>query len=171
MPFAPLSFPLVARLRRNHALEHATIHVLSQRYQDLNVVGRSTLNGFILYGDLPTEGVLLAAQHALQRLQAGRRDLAVHPSCGTNLAASGILSGLGTFAALSSRRKEGWKDWLSRLPLVLLVATTGVILGQRLGMVLQAHLTTDPNVDQVQIAGVVREERGPLIAHQVKVKG
>ncbi len=78
-----LDHPLIDRVRRNHALEHATIHVLSRRYRDLHVMGRSTPNGFILYGDLPTDAVYEAAQEALERLRAGERHLAVHPACGT----------------------------------------------------------------------------------------
>jgi len=165
---APL-FSLTNRLRRHHALEHATIHVLSQRYPNLRVVGRSTLEGFVLYGDLPTEGVLLAAQHALKRLQAGQRELAVHPACGTNLVAAGALAGLGAFAVLTPRRR-GWKEWLSRLPLVVMVTTLGALLGQRVGILLQALLTTDPNVGSLRIAGIVREERGNLVIHRVRVR-
>jgi len=166
--FAPLR-SLVTRLRQHHALEHATIHILSQRYPNLRVMGRSTLDGFALYGDLPTEGVLLAAQHALRRLQAGQRDLAIHPGCGTNLVAAGSLAGLGAFAVLTPRR-QGWREWLERLPLVLLVATMGVLAGQRLGTALQASVTTDPSVEGLRIAGVVREERGGVVVHQVRVK-
>ncbi len=162
-------FSLIHRLRRHHALEHATIHVLSQRYPNLRVVGRSTLDGFTLYGDLPTEGVLLAAQHALKRLQAGQRNLAVHPACGTNFVAAGALAGLGAFAVLTPRR-QGWKEWLSRLPMVVLVATVGTLLGQRMGLLLQALVTTDPDVRSLRIAGIVREERGSLVVHRVRVR-
>ncbi len=170
MPSSLLSHPFIARLRRNHALEHATIHVLSQRYQKLQVVGRSTPEGFILYGDLPTEGVLLATQHALQRLQSGQRELAIHPACGTNFATAGVLAGLGAFVVLTPRRR-GWQEWLSRLPLVFLTATVGVILGQRLGTLLQAHVTTDPDVDQLRIAGVMREQHGNVVIHRVRTEG
>jgi len=167
MPVPILS--LLRRLRQHHALEHATIHVLTQRYPNLRVVGRSTPDGFALYGDLPTEGVLLAAQHALKRLQAGQRNLAIHPACGTNFVAAGALAGLGVFAVLTPRRR-GWRDWLSRLPTVLLVATVGTLLGQRVGILLQALVTTDPDVGSLRIAGVVREERGSLIVHRVRVR-
>lgn len=160
---------LVHRLRQHHALEHATIHVLSQRYPNLRMVGRSTLDGFVLYGDLPTEGVLLAAQHALKRLQAGQRNLAIHPACGTNFVAAGALAGLGAFTVLTPRRR-GWREWLSRLPMVVLVATLGTILGQRVGLLLQALVTTDPDVGSLRIAGIVREQRGALVVHRVRVR-
>jgi hypothetical protein len=165
--FVPVQ--LIGRLRRNHALEHATIHVLSQRYRDLQVVGRSTTQGFLLYGDLPTDGVLLAAQHALQRLQRGQRELAIHPTCGTNFVAAGVLAGLGAFTVLTPRRK-GWREWLSRLPLVFLSATLGVMLGQQMGAWLQATVTTQPDVGQARVTGVVREEHGSLVVHRVRVE-
>ncbi|HEC36283.1 MAG TPA: hypothetical protein ENI39_07100 [Anaerolineae bacterium] len=165
-----LSHPLIARVRRNHALEHATIHVLSQQRRNLRVVGRSTLSGFTLYGDLPAEAVLQAAQEALERLRTGQWELAVHPTCGTNFVAGGALAGMGAFAVLTPRRRN-LGEWLSRLPLVLLVATLGLILGQRLGAILQAHLTTDARVGDLRIVGVVREERGPLILHHVRTEG
>lgn len=165
-------FPLVgalARLRRNHALEHATIHILSQRHRKMRVVGRSTPKGFLLYGDLPTEHVLAAAKEAVRRLQDGQRHLAVHPSCGTNFVASGVLSGLGAFAVLTPRRRD-WREWLRRLPMVFLVGTLGVLLGQQLGPILQTTVTTDPDVGQVQVTGIAREERAGLVCHRIRIE-
>lgn len=165
-----LDYPLIARTRRNHALEHATIHMLSQRYRDLRMVGRSTPQGFILYGDVPTDAVQEAAQEALARLKAGQRELAVHPTCGTNAVAAGTLAGLGAFLVLTPRRRSV-AEWLSRLPTVLLVTTLGFILGQRLGLAMQATLTTDPRVGDMRIVAVVREEHGPIVQHYVYTEG
>ncbi|MBE9507029.1 MAG: hypothetical protein IMY86_03185, partial [Chloroflexi bacterium] len=55
-----LDLPPVSRVRRNHALEHATMHVLSERYRNLRLVGRSSLWGFYIYGNVPTEDLLAA---------------------------------------------------------------------------------------------------------------
>ena len=165
-----LPVDLLTRLRRNHALEHAAIHILSRRNRGIRVVGRSTARGFLLYGDLPTENVLVAAKEAVRRLRDGERHLAVHPSCGTNFVASGVLSGLGAFTVLTPRRRD-WREWLRRLPMVFLVGTLGVMIGQQLGPVLQMTLTTDPDVGQAQITGIVREERGGLVVHRVRVEG
>ncbi len=161
-----LDHPLIDRVRRNHALEHATIHILSRYYRDLHVMGRSTPNGFILYGDLPTDAVHKAVQEALERLRAGERHLAVHPTCGTNAVAAGTLAGLGAFLVLSPRRRSG-AEWLSRLPVVILFTTLGFILGQRIGLALQASLTTDPRVRNMRVVAIVREERGPMVLHHI----
>ena len=53
-----LDLPAVARVRRNHALEHATIQILSERNSALALMGRSSLWGFYIYGDMDTEDVL-----------------------------------------------------------------------------------------------------------------
>lgn len=161
-----LDHPLIDRVRRNHALEHATIHILSRRYRDLHVMGRSTPNGFILYGDLPTDAVYEAVQEALERLRAGEHQLAVHPTCGTNAVVAGTLAGLGAFLVLSPHRRS-MAEWLGRLPTVILFTTLGFILGQRLGLALQASLTTDPRVRTLHVVAIVREERGPMVLHHV----
>ncbi|MBN1953815.1 MAG: hypothetical protein JW900_02085 [Anaerolineae bacterium] len=162
-----LSHPFVVSVRRNHALEHATIHMLSRRPQGVQVVGRSTWKGFILYGDLPTADVRRAAQQALQQLRAGQQGLAVHPACGTNFVAGGLLAGLGAFAVLTPRRRS-LGEWLGRFPTVVLVVTLGLILGQRLGALLQARVTTEPRIGDLQIVDVTREERGALVLHHVR---
>jgi len=170
MNYSLLSLPVVDRVRRNHALEHATIHVLSAQKRELRLVGRSTPFGFVLYGDLPTESVAQAAEEALQRLRAGQRELAVHPTCGTNFVAGGLLAGIGAFAVLTPRRRN-LGEWLGRLPLVLLATILGLILGQRLGAALQAQVTTNPHLGDLRIVDVRREERGPLVLHHVRTQG
>ena len=54
-------------IRRNHALEHATIHLLSARHPHLSLVGRSDTAGFYLFGNVPTELVDEAVHEALSR--------------------------------------------------------------------------------------------------------
>src|SRR5512143_1398941 len=89
-----LELPGVDRTRRNHGLEHATITVLSQRIRGISLVGRSTPNGFHLYGEVSTEQVRDAVEEALRRMKAGEVGLAVHPNCGTNFVTAGIAAGL-----------------------------------------------------------------------------
>ena len=82
---------LIRRVRQNHALEHATMHVLSRRNPYLTLMGRSTPSGFVLYGDVAAQEIANAATEALALLQQGQEHLAVHPRCGTNLAVTSIL--------------------------------------------------------------------------------
>jgi hypothetical protein len=158
-----LDLPLVARVRRNHALEHATIHVLTEKHRPVRVVGRSTLYGFYLYGNLTAPMVSEAAHEALARLQAGEHHLAVHPNCGTNLVASGSLAGLATFAVLSNSKKRR----LDLLPSAFLAATTALLLAQPIGPLLQARVTTLADLSNLTITDVRRQERGNTVVHFV----
>ncbi|MFQ5813711.1 MAG: DUF6391 domain-containing protein, partial [Anaerolineae bacterium] len=92
-----LETPIIARIRRNHALEHATIHVLTEYKPRRDLVGRTTAWGFYLFGEVETEEVAVAVSEALARLRRGEHSLAVHPRCGTNLATAGVLAGLSSF--------------------------------------------------------------------------
>jgi len=169
-----LDLPFVSRVRRNHALEHATMHVLSERYRNLKLVGRSSLWGFYIYGNVPTEGVVTATQEALRRLKAGQRRMAVHPNCGSNLAVAGILAGLGAFLALggiSTSRDRSRVERLARLPLVFAAATLGIVLAQPLGTALQAHVTTRPDVGDLRIFSVTQERKAGVLVHYVRTEG
>ena len=64
-----LDLPVVRRTRRNHGLEHATIHVLSSRIKGLQMAGRSTDSGFVLLGEAPTELVEASVRDALSRMR------------------------------------------------------------------------------------------------------
>ena len=170
---APLNLPFVSHVRRNHALEHATMHVLSERYRRLRLVGRSSVWGFYVYGDVPTEGVVDAAQEGLRRLKAGQRQMAIHPNCGSNLATAGVLAGLGAFLALggtSKGRAKGWPERLARLPLAFVAATLGIIAAQPLGTALQAHVTTQADVGSLHIVSVTRERRAGVLVHHVRTE-
>jgi hypothetical protein len=162
-----LNLPSISHVRRNHALEHATMHVLSERYRNLRLVGRSSLWGFYIYGDLPTEALLSAAQEGLRRLKAGQRQMAIHPNCGSNLVVAGALAGLGAFLVLGGI----FTDRLARLPLACAIATLGIILAQPLGRALQAHVTTQADVGDLHIVGVAQERKAGILVHHVRTEG
>ncbi len=170
---AVLDFPPIARVRRNHALEHATMQVLSEHGGTRRLAGRSSFHGFYLYGDIDAEEVLGAAQEALRRLRAGQRELAIHPSCGSNYVVAGAIAGLGAFAALGGffgHRQEGLRDRVARLPLAWAVATMGVILSRPLGAALQAYVTTDADVADLRIHSVIRTERSGAVVQLVRTQ-
>lgn len=160
----PLELPFFAATRRNHALEHATIHVLSERHADLRLVGRSDWTGFTLYGPVETNELSKALASALQRLQAGETQLAVHPRCGTNLATGMVLAGLASSAALSGRRRSRLEKTL-QLALGLGAALS---LAQPLGAKVQEWVTTSADVANLRVVKVLRLERGTVIVHRVE---
>jgi hypothetical protein len=171
---ALLDLPLISRVRRNHALEHATMQVLSERHSDLRLMGRSSLWGFYIYGDVGTEDVLNAAHEGLRRLKAGEKGMAIHPNCGSNYVVAGTIAGLSAFLALgglSRNRRESLLDRLARLPMACATATLGIILSRPLGAALQAHVTTEADVGDMRVDGVTRNDRAGSAVHLVRTDG
>jgi hypothetical protein len=158
------NIPFIARIRQNHGLEHATIHVLTQQNPNLRVVGRTTSSGFHLYGDLTTKEVRTAVEQALSRLQKGEANLAVHPHCGTNLATAGFLAGLSAFVTLLPRTRRR----LDQLPFAILAATLAIIVAQPLGMILQAQVTTTADVRNLIVKRITCRQQNLLTIHHVE---
>jgi len=164
-----LRHPWLSRVRRNHALEHATIHLLSRRFPGLFLAGHSDWEGFWILGPVPREAVEAAAHEALDRLRRGERHLAVHPGCGTNYLTSGAMAGLGGLLAMTGarNRRERWE----RLPLVILTATVALLFSQPVGMWIQEHLTTSADPGDLEIVEVIATRRGYLPAFRVVTRG
>jgi hypothetical protein len=149
-----LKLPLVSKIRRYHALEHATIRILNHRHPTAQLAGLSVPNGFFVYGDVPTIEIRSALAEALSRLAAGERHLAIHPHCGTNLVTAGTLAGIVAFLSMLPGDE---RDRRTRLPLVLLLSTLAMLLAQPLGLVVQQRVTTEADPGDIS---VVRIEKG-----------
>jgi hypothetical protein len=160
-----LDLPFVLTLRRNHAIEHATMHVLAQREPYLNAVARTALDGFYVYGQVDTQALAKAAADGLARLQAGQSELAIHPRCGTNLAVSGFLAGIATFLAMGRSKSR-----LSKLPRLILAATLAIIAAQPLGLLVQERFTTSTDVAGTRVNQVARQIMGRLTVHKVELE-
>jgi hypothetical protein len=156
----------VRAIRQNHAVEHATMHMLARHDSTLQLVGRSTGRGFMVYGRVDTELLASAVSEALSRLQAGEHELAVHPRCGTGIATAGILSGLTAFVLLGTRRRRS----LAALPRVLIGTTLAVLAAQPLGLIVQREFTTDPEVEGVSIKDIRRHESNGAVVHHVELE-
>ena len=157
---------MLDRIRQHHGIEHATVTLLSQRIKGVQLVARSDFAGFTVFGQVDTAALAAAAGEAVARLQAGERDLTIHPNCGTNLAAAGILSGVAAFVAGSGQRRSLWWE---RLPSAILAATLALLAAPSVGRWLQEHVTTSSQVAGLRIAGVARLPDGPIIAHRVTI--
>ncbi len=153
-------------VRRNHALEHATLNVLAEKQRGLRLVGRSDWGGFTLYGTVSVQDVADAVVVALQRLRAGESALAIHPRCGTNLATGVVLTGLVTSGALGGRRKPWWRKALQLTAGMAAVAAVVPSLGAKV----QAHLTTSAEVGDLQVLEVLRREVGAVVMHRINTR-
>lgn len=164
-PFSRLT-QWITEVRQSHALEHATIHVLSQRCPGVYLVGRSTAKGFYLYGEVPTLLVADAASEALARLQAGETMLAIHPRCGTNLVTGSILAGIASLLVTSRRRRPLWEH----VPNVFLAISLALFLAQPLGYTIQQRFTTSTEVSRVRIASINKRSWGRQTAHFIALE-
>lgn len=157
------------RVRSNHALEHATLHVLGQQGYSNRMSGISDAGGFFIYGEVPTEAVLLAAREALERMQAGEAGLAVHPNCGTNLAVGSLAaSGLAWMSMTGTRGKM--RRRLRRLPVAVIAGLIGYQLARPLGPKIQEKVTTNADVHGLSVVEVVRKDLLGGTLHRVKTR-
>lgn len=152
---------LLRRIRRNHALEHATIHLLSRQYAHAQVAGLSGIQGYTLFTNLSTEQVVPAVMEALSLLRAGRSELAIHPNCGTNLVTAAALTTAGTLLTLGVDQRP-LRRRLERLPQAILLNALLLALARPLGVWLQATVTTDAEIGTLEIASIFTQDQGPL---------
>jgi hypothetical protein len=166
-----LNFPYVRRTRRNHGLEHASIHILGHKRYRLS--GRSDDSGFVILGEVPTEEVESAVREALRRMKNGEHNLAVHPNCGTNLLTTGFLTSFVALLGLGGRSRA---DSFNRLPLVMLLMMVAVLYSQPLGNNFQKYFTTEGDPGDLEVVGVTRREvnlpfgGGKMVVHRVETR-
>ncbi len=140
------------RIRQNHALEHATITILSRMVPNLSVSARSSSDGFIIFGDVDLGQLRRALDEALSRLQAGEAELAIHPNCGTNLAVGVTLVTLGTLMGMASSRTR------TRIATAAASSFAGWAAARPLGEYVQKHFTTLPDLRGVRVTDIARRK-------------
>jgi hypothetical protein len=160
----------LSRIRRNHALEHATLQVLAKRNPAYRMAGYSSPGGFWLVGNVSTGEVRLAVHEALARLENGEHQLAIHPNCGTNFVASGLLAGSLAWLLMLGGGSS-WRKRLERWPVVVSLVTMVLILAQPLGPLVQARLTTAPTPEGLRVVGIVLQQEGEFSVHRVLTEG
>ena len=153
-----MDFPPFLATRRNHALEHASLHVLARKYKDQNMGGHSNPTGFFLFGDMSLEDIRNAINEAMIRLRAGESGLAIHPGCGTNMAATTLLPATFAWVPLQSVRSTRWR--LLLIPVALMFAVFGYLLSKPLGPWLQRNVTTEADLGEMQVMDIVFVRKG-----------
>jgi len=158
----------VKRIRRNHALEHATIHMLNR--QNYILSGRASSSGYIVMGDVPSEKIEAAARDALARLKRGQAQLAVHPNCGTNLVTTGVITtSIAALGFMGTNRRSAWE----RFPLVMIMMMGAALYSLPIGMSVQEHITTTSDMGDLEIITVKKSEtrfpfqKTPLVVHNI----
>jgi hypothetical protein len=165
-----LEFKPIERIRKNHALEHATLQVLSAHGLSSALAGYSNESGFFVFGDVSTAMLQSAANEALLRLKAGEYQLAVHPNCGTNLAATGVIAGTLAWLGMLGLG-SGFKKKLDRWPTIITLVMLGVYIAQPVGPKLQKFVTTKADVGEMEIAEITLYQGKRVPMHRVRTRG
>ena len=157
---------VISRVRRNHAIEHATVSLLMSRGIRPPLGGYSTAGGYFIFGRVTLDEVSQAAHEALARLRDGESGLAVSPFCGTNLVAGALLAGAA--AALVMGNSRGKR--LQRLPVVGIAAIAATMLARPVGNALQRRYTTLSDASGVEIDEVRQVFAGSFSVHRVRTR-
>ncbi|RPJ23207.1 MAG: hypothetical protein EHM33_21580 [Chloroflexi bacterium] len=152
-----LDLPYILETRRNHALEHATLHMLARTHKT-SMAGHSNPTGFFIFGELRTQDIRAALNEAYTRLNAGEKGLAVHPGCGTNLVATAFLPATMAWMPMQGVRSNRWR--LLLIPLALVFGVLGFVLSKPLGTWLQRNITTEANLGNMQIVDITLVRKG-----------
>ncbi|RJQ41330.1 MAG: hypothetical protein C4545_06910 [Anaerolineaceae bacterium] len=157
---------LVWKVRSNHALEHATLHVLSTEVTRARVSGLSDAGGFWLLGEVPTALVFESARGALERMKAGDTGLAMHDNCGSNLVPSIMVSGGLAWLAMAGTGNSLRKKAV-RFPIAVLLALVGFEAAKPIGPLLQEKTTSTDHVDSMVVREVRCYKPYGLVIHRV----
>ena len=152
-----LDLPLILETRRNHALEHATLHILARERRG-SMAGHSNPTGFFLFGDFSTQDVWVAVTEALERLREGESGLAIHEGCGTNMATSALFG--ATLSWFVMRRAGSTLMRILLIPLAVVFGVIGFLIARPLGPKLQQYVTTEADMGHVQIVDIIPIRKG-----------
>ncbi|MGB1250346.1 MAG: DUF6391 domain-containing protein [Candidatus Promineifilaceae bacterium] len=152
----------ISRVRRNHGLEHASIHVLSEKHEGFSAQGNSNHRGFYLniYGEIPEADITAAVEEAFTRMKGGEHGLAVHPNCGTVLLTTATMTTLAAQAAFAveqfrqSDDKSDVEIILGGLPMAVLASAVALILSRPAGISLQKNYTVEGDLQEMQLVRV-----------------
>ena len=147
-------------LRRNHALEHATIVVMMEREPGRKLNGFSTDEGFFVQGVRSIAEVESAAREAIRRLQNGEKGLAIHRNCGTTIVAANMLAAIFFLVSLGL----GFL-YLGGSYLYLLILGSVVLafaLRVPLSLFLQRFVTTEADLTNAEVGWVEPAKLGDL---------
>ena len=139
-------------IRQVHALEHATVWMLSNSVDfektklssnylstdNETIGGLSTEKGFYLYGEIEPLKLRRAVNSALLRLQQGDYNLALHPRCGTNSSVAAMLTTSMAMMAHFSLPKEP----LHQIMGMGLAVFAANYFASDLGIYVQKYITT-----------------------------
>ncbi len=161
-----MELSILQRVRRNHAIEHATMHLLGRTLRAPKLAARSDWRGITFYGDVDTRVLESALDGGMLALNSGHRALAVHPRCGSMISASMLLAMLAGWLVQSDVKR---KPTPTRGLLSIAGVTGAMLLAQPLGYAMQKHVLTDPDASHAKLVSIRSSGRGPLTSHRITI--
>jgi hypothetical protein len=161
---------IISRIRRNHGLEHATIHVLSEKHKKFSAQGNSDWRGFALnvYGEISEADVAAAVEEAYGRMKAGEHQLAVHPNCGTVLLTTAVMATVAAQVVFGMEQRKQRTHALdpvvlfNALPTAVLAVAAMLVVSRPLGVQLQARYTVEGDLGEMELVQVRRVTPSPV---------
>lgn len=141
-------------LRRNHALEHATIAVMMEREPGRKLNGFSNDDGFYVQGVRSLEEVDSAARAALDRLHGGEKSLAIHRNCGTTIVAANLLAAVTFIGVIAAGLFMGMGIGIEFYLLLVAGMLVSLLLRVPLSLFLQRFVTTQHDLSNAEVGWV-----------------
>ena len=162
---------IFGRIKRNHGLEHATIHVLSEKHKGFSAQGNSNHRGFYLNiysNSLSYDDVIEAVNEAFTRMKGGEHSLAVHPNCGTVLLTTATMTTLAAQTAFAIESVRQGEDRTSAsvftggFSAAILASVIALITSRSVGLHLQEKYTTEGDLGEMQLLQVKQIKASPV---------
>jgi hypothetical protein len=138
-----LDLPYLLETRRNHSVEHATLHILARKYPKMTMGGHSNPTGFYLMGNFTKDEIQEAADEAMRRIRSGETEL---------------LPATFAFMPMARARSTFWKVLL--IPFAIGLALFGYFLSKPLGPWLQRNVTTEADLGNMRIVDILPVRKG-----------
>jgi hypothetical protein len=154
------------RTRRNHAIEHAAMHMLARTGLATRLAARSDWRGLTFYGEVDPATLKRSIDAGLLALETGNSGLAVHPRCGSMVSVSFLLGLLTVWLAESGLRRGATP---ARGALTLAGIASASLIARPLGERVQAHLLTNSEVGNARLVSIRPSRFGPLTVHRATI--
>lgn len=141
-------------LRRNHALEHATIAVMRERQPGRKLNGFSNDDGFFVQGVRSMEEVDGAAREAVRRLKNGDKGLAIHRNCGTTIVAANLIAAVAFIGIVAAALVMGMEIGLNLYLLIIAGMLLSFALRVPVSLFLQRFVTTEQDLTNAEVGWV-----------------
>ena len=140
------------RLRKNHALEHATVNILERDYGYRRLSGYATEDGFYIIGAGDINNVVEAAGRGLLLMRKGQSQLAVHKNCGTSRIVDNFVSAIIFLGLLFTTGQLSIFN-------ILIALLLSHFISPFLGRIVQSKFTTQARVQELEIEQAYYEQQ------------